>query len=99
MSAPVETLKLLTVMSLQSKQVEKALKYARLGHDLFPDDVEIIELLAVTLLQNRQFDQAQEVIGRATHSTKNINYILSRILLISKHDEAQDTLIKYLQSA
>jgi Flp pilus assembly protein TadD len=89
---------LLATFSLRSGQISKAMTYARIGRELFPDDSRLIEMHAYALMLHEEYEQAEALLGSTNASTINLEFLRSRtaILLDLPKDERQRRLRRYL---
>lgn len=100
MKKAADVLYLLATYSVRSGFVEKASAYAEVGTRLFPHDLRLLEIYVHLLILGRHYDEAEKVLGATTFSSRNLEYLRSRVAILTSRPQSviQSSLRRYLSS-
>ncbi len=98
MKKVADLLCILISFSIRADFHEKALRYARCGYELLPDDPRFIELYGYALILSEDFEKAEEVLSKAEAQTHNIAFLKTRtaIMLDLPQNEQKARINSYL---
>jgi type IV secretory pathway VirB6-like protein len=82
MKKTADLLCILIMFSVRADFFEKALRYAKCGYHLFPNDIRFVELYAYTLVLSEDYETAENVLSSVDIPTQNIAYLKGRIAVM-----------------
>ena len=94
-----DALHMLAAFSLRVQMTDKAMRYARTGHEMFPERPEFVELYAYTLLHAGRAQEAGAVLDSwPSERTRNMAYVAARLAIVAEDAAAATSLRTYLHS-
>lgn len=83
MRKAADVLFLLATFSIRTNLLDKAEVYSKAGHQLFPDDHRLIEVLAYVSLLKGDINAAEVTVQSTTAQTRNIAFLRARIAMLT----------------